>query len=1164
MMCWAILTNEILRQNPPIFRISTYFCGSILIIYMKKLSLTLLLLATSIIVSAQSITHTYHFNKPIVQQVGEYQTLSFEQSIQNGTVGEPRLPWQSVSLMLPQNTEATAITVTLTDFAELDGQYNLLPAQKSRPTSDETPFVFEKNEALYRSNDAYPNKTFNTVSTQVLNGVSFAFGGFTPVKYKPASGQVSYAQTVTVTVEYQASRADHSRKLWLRPETRNSISRLAQNSEMLDSYTRRDGALPEYEMLVITPQDYVESFNDYVALYAGRGIRVRVVALQDIYDASTGRDNKEKIRNYIIDEYEKHGISMVMIGGDVNLVPYRSLWCHAQEGYDDNIPSDSYYACLDGTLNDDGDNKWGEIGEDDLLPELSIARLPFTNANQLEIMFSKSFSYMTSPVLGEFRRPILAGEHLGDGVYASNDLERLIGECNYNGYTTFGYPEDYDFVRIYETPTHSWNPDELAAAINDGTQYVNHFGHANTEYVSGWYNWDITPSLFAGANGTDHNYFIFKSQGCICGDFADDCILERMVVNETGAVAVIGNSRYGWYNQMGDGPSNHYHRELIDAYCHERMAGLGEALKESKIQTSPFITMDGEIGVLRWSFYALNALGDVGLSAWFDEPFTPEIECATTLPVGTNRVPVTVKDENGNGVYNFECRLFKGDELIALASTDANGVAELCFAAVNNTDVLDLYITGMNGWPQHLELGFDNANCAHVLFDNFTLNDPDGQVDFGESQTLNVGFRNVGNLVANNVTATLSCNAPYITVTQGSATIGTVDSHATVNFDNAFSFTVSDDVPDQTVVTFILTCTNGNETWESLFDMTVNAPDYGRILTQLEEVDGNGNGHADSGETLTLHFTGKNTGHSLSPNTVFGVYCSAPEILFDQNTFIIGDLAVDDTFTVDFTLSIAEARNAQAFELILATYSGQYVVMDSYYLNVNSEMEDFETGDFSKYDWQFEGQGGWEIVSHGPYEGLYCAHTTSMGHSSHADMSLDYDFACDNEISFYVRTSTETGYDFLVFYVDGERYGRWSGQTGWTYISFMIPEGMHHLTWSYEKDGGATGGQDCVWVDNIVLPPMEVVLDIEEDGPSTSSGTFSLYPNPTNGILAISVRLPQCDSPKAPTYRITNLMGQTLLTGQIIGQTQQIDVSNLPKGMYFITFAGETQKFVVR
>ena len=1102
------------------------------------------MLVASLFASAQSVTNTYHFSNPVVQQLDEYQTLSFENTISNGNVGEPTLPWQSVSLMLPPNTEATAIHVTLSDFVELEGRYNLMPAQRTRPISDDSPFVFEKNEALYRSNEAYPDKTFNTVSTQVLNGVSFAFGGFTPVKYKPASGQVSYAQTVTVTVEYQASRADHSRKLWLRPKTRNSITKLAQNAEMLDSYARRDGNLPEYEMLLITPENYVESFGDYVALYAGRGIRVRVTALQDVYAASTGRDNKEKIRNYIIDEYEKYGISMVLLGGDVDLVPHRNLWCHAQDGYDDYVPSDSYYACLDGTLNDDGDNKWGEVGEDDLLPELSIARLPFNNASQLETILSKTFSYLTSPVLGEFRRPILAGEHLGDGVYASMDLERLIGEVNFNGYTTYGYPEDYEFVRVYETPTHGWDPAELAAAINDGTQYVNHFGHANTSYVAGWYNWDITPSLFAGANGTDHNYFIFKSQGCICGDFADDCILERMVVNATGAVAAIGNSRYGWYNQAGDGPSAHYHRELIDAYCHERMAGLGEALKESKIQTSPFITMDGEIGVLRWSFYALNALGDVGLGAWFDEPFTPDIDCATTLPVGTNRIPVTVKDENGNGVYNFECRLFKGDELIAMAVTDANGEAELGYAAVNNTDVLDLYVTGMNGWPQHLELNFDNTNCAHVLFDSYTLNDPDDQVDFNESQTLNMGFRNVGNLIANSVTANLNCDSPYITVTQGSATVGTVDPYGTTSIENAFAFAVSDDVPDQTVVTFDLTCSNGSETWVSTFDITLNAPDFGRIISVLEEVDGNGNGHADSGETLTLHFTGQNTGHSLAPNTVFGVFCSAPEIIFDQNQFSIGDLAVDDTFTVDFTFTVSDIPTATAFELILATYSGHYVVSDSYFVNVNSEMEDFETGDFSKFDWQFEGEGGWQVVRSGAFEGQYCAKTRQMGHNSEAVMSLDYEFACDNEISFYLRTSTETGYDFLNFYVDGERMGRWAGEIGWTYVSFMIPQGSHHLVWSYVKDGGATGGQDCVWVDNIVLPPMEVVLDVDENAESETT----LYPNPTQGDFTIELR-------QTSQVSVFNAMGQQILSLNEASGMQRIHMD--ATGIYFVRISNE-------
>ena len=1111
---------------------------------MKKLFLILILCSSCYFASAQSIQHTYHFNQPKVNQNGEYQTLAFEGSFAHGDVGEPTLPWQSVSLMLPPNTEATAIKVTLSDFEEMEGQFNLMPYQRPRPISDDSPFVFKKNDALYRSNEAYPIKTFNNVSTQVLNGVSFAFGGFTPVSYKPASGQVRYARTVTVTVEYQASRADHSRKLWLRPETMNSITRLAQNAEMLDSYARRDSALPSYEMLLITPEHYMVRFSNYVALYASRGIRVHVIGLQDIYNVMQGRDNAEKIRNYIIQEYENSGISMVLLGGDVNLVPYRSLWCHAQSGYDDDVPSDSYYACLDGTLNDDGDNKWGEIGEDDLLPELSIARLSFNNVSQLETILTKIYRYLLSPVMGEFHRPILAGEHLGDGVYASQDLERLIGEVNFNGYTTYGYPEDYDFVRIYETPYHYWNPNELAAAINNGCQYVNHFGHANTEYVSGWYNWDITPSLFAGANGIDHNYFIFKSQGCVCGDFSDDCILERMVINETGAVATIGNSRYGWYSQSGDGASSHYHRELIDAYCHERLAGLGDALKECKIQTSPFITVDGEIGVMRWTFYALNAIGDVGLSAWFDEPFTPTVDCATTLPVGTNRLPITVTDEAGQGVYNFACRLFNDQELIAMATTDAYGTAELRFDAVNNNDTLDLYVTGMNGRPQHLVLAFDNTNCAHVLFDGYTLNDPDGQADFNESQTLNMGFRNVGNLNADNVSAMLSCESPYITVTQGLATVGNVSSFDTVSLDDAFAFSISNDIPDQTMVTFTLACTSGGETWTSLFDMTINAPDFGRITTVLEEVEGNGNGHADTGETIQLHFTGKNTGHSLAPNTVFDVYCSAPEISFSQNHFVVGELAVDGTFTVDFTCSISNVATATAYELILLTSSDTYYVWDSYFVNVNSEMEDFETGNFNKFDWQFEGNGSWEIVSNGVYEGQYCAHTTPMGHLSQAVMSLQYDFPCDNEISFHLKTSTEASYDFLVFYVDGERYGRWAGETPWTKVSYMITQGTHQLTWSYEKDGGAVGGQDCVWVDNIVLPPMDIVLDLDE----TAHKEYNVYPIPSKGEFNVSLR-------QTSQVSVFNMTGQLILNLNEVSGLQQFHLD--ATGIYFVRISNE-------
>ena len=84
---------------------------------------------------------------------------------------------------------------------------------------------------------------------------------------------------------------------------------------------------------------------------------------------------------------------------------------------------------------------------------------------------------------------------------------------------------------------------------------------------------------------------------------------------------------------------------------------------------------------------------------------------------------------------------------------------------------------------------------------------------------------------------------------------------------------------------------------------------------------------------------------------------------------------------------------------------------------------------------------------------------------------------------------------------------------------------------------------------------------IEEDGPSTGIGTFTIYPNPTNGILTIlhsEFRILHS------TFHITNLMGQTVQTGSLNAETQQIDVSDLPQGMYFITVGEETRKFVVR
>ena len=178
---------------------------------MKKPSLFLALLAATMFAQAETIEHVYHFNQPVVSERDGYQQIGFQGCLPSGTVGEPTLPWQSISLLLPQGQEAVSMHVEFLDYVEMNGEYNLYPYQQPRPYSLDKAIPFSKNENLYRSAEAYPSRNYGSVNTQYLNGVALAFGGFTPVQYVPATGKVSYAQTVIVRIETTTSRDDHSR-----------------------------------------------------------------------------------------------------------------------------------------------------------------------------------------------------------------------------------------------------------------------------------------------------------------------------------------------------------------------------------------------------------------------------------------------------------------------------------------------------------------------------------------------------------------------------------------------------------------------------------------------------------------------------------------------------------------------------------------------------------------------------------------------------------------------------------------------------------------------------------------------------------------------------------------------------------------------------------------
>ena len=673
----------------------------------------ILSLMVSLFASAQTIEKTYYFDEPNVGYIEGYEQIQFANCMQSALAGQPSLPWQSVSLMLPQGAEAVAIEVEFSDFQTMEGNHNLYPYQTALTYSNPVHRQFEKDETLYASKSVYPAQAYGQLTTQYMNGVGFAFSAFTPVQYVPGTGEVRYATKATVRVTTGAAKTDQSRKLWLNGDNVTRAMRLAQNPEMLQTYDGRGRTLGGYDLLVITKEQYVNAFGEYEKFYQERGLRVRIADLETVLGTMEGRDSAEKLRNYIIQEYEENGIMMVNLAGDVPDIPYRGFYCDVLSGgshmTDNDIPADLYYAALDGTWNDNNNNRWGEIGEDDLLPEIGIGRMCFSNQTELDNMLHKSMTYQTDPVLGEFRKVIMGGEHLYDNPLSNGSqyLELLIGTHDDNGYTTTGIPEDYDFTRLYEEEG-NWSGTRLRQAINQGTQYVHHDGHANTGYVAGWTNGDITDNKFSGANGVDHNYTFFHTSGCICGDFSSDCILERMTKIANFAVATFGNSRYGWFNEgQTEGPAIHLHRETEDAYYHDRIPYGGMALRESKIQTAPWVTAPGqwEEGALRWNFYDLNMMGDVACSPWHDEPFTPNVDCPIDYVEDIHSIDVTVTDDNAVGLLNFRCALFHGDDLVGVAYTDEDGHATIEFD--DNLGIypdMELFVTGCDAWPQMIAL----------------------------------------------------------------------------------------------------------------------------------------------------------------------------------------------------------------------------------------------------------------------------------------------------------------------------------------------------------------------------------------------------------------------------------------------------------------------------
>jgi len=135
----------------------------------------------------------------------------------------------------------------------------------------------------------------------------------------------------------------------------------------------------------------------------------------------------------------------------------------------------------------------------------------------------------------------------------------------------------------------------------------------------------------------------------------------------------------------------------------------------------------------------------------------------------------------------------------------------------------------------------------------------------------------------------------------------------------------------------------------------------------------------------------------------------------------------------------------------------------------SNSVEGFETGDFSKFTWEHDGDSRWAINSAEKNSGNYSAQAGLISDDQYTTLEITLN-CISGDISFYRKVSCESGYDYLKFYIDDRKKGEWSGDQDWRQVSFPVTAGTRNFKWTYAKDSSAYEGSDTAWIDDIVFP----------------------------------------------------------------------------------------------
>ncbi len=1044
--------------------------------------------------------------------------------------GEPELPLLRKLIYVPFNAQLhlSIINSHYIDYSakELGIQHKLLPAQPTVSKSDDPAMIpFEYNAKAYQQDKYNEVPIANIKEIGIMRGVRIVAVDFEPIKYNPVKNSFRIYDDVKVQIDFIGGNLALSRDILERTAS-YEFNKLYQKT--LFNWPENDRtSIVRYptRYVILAPSTFnttLESFfswkkqQGYVVTLQNIGAGAGEVAntttaikayLQNLWDTATG---------------ENPAPTYLLIVGDTGQVV-------ANTGVTGSHPTDLTYVRLNGT---------------DYVPEMYYGRFSATTTTELQNIIDKTllFEKTTMPstaYLGE--TVLIAG---ADATYAPTYGN---GQINYGSVTYFNATNGIT-SHNYLYPASASSDAQIIADINGGVGIANYTAHGSE---TGWADPTFSNTTVASMTNTNE-YPLMIGNCCLTNKFDyASCFGETLIrAQNKGAVAYIGGTNNTYWDEdywwgvgakgTPDGNAPAYNVSTLGVYD-----GLfhthGEAVGNWCQTTGDMIYM-GNLAVTQgassrinyyWEIYSI--MGDPSLYPYVGIPTVHNVTYPYELLIGATSITI-------NAIPQSRVAITQNGVLHGTGIVGTSGSLTLTITPFSSVGTADIVVTSQNKKTYISTIDIIPNSGPYIAMDSWSYTDSNNNIpEYGETGYINATFKNVGSVTATGINCTLSTASSGIIISDNIETIASLAAGATTIINNAFSFTVANNVSDQAEANFDLAMVSSPDTWDSQFNLTVNAPAllFGNL--SISDPTGNNNGMLDPGETVDISIALQNTGHAASAAGSATLICTTPGITLNEWADSYSEITAGGNTSLTFNLTASAGMTIGDIAILeFAANAGAYIADKTENVTVGIILEDFETGNFNDFPWSFAGNANWSIDNTNVNSGTYSAKSGTITHNQTSTMQTIRVLTASGNISFWYKVSSESGYDYLRFYVDGTLKNSWSGEVNWTQATYNLSAGTRTLTWTYYKDSSEDNGSDCAWIDDIIFPA------------STAPSIYNPPQNFTavsgNGFVNLNWQAPASGTPTG--YKI--FKNSTLLTTVTVLNYSDTDVTNGVTYSYYL------------